>query len=122
MKNAINWFAIPALDLSRAVKFYSTIMGLELHITQMGGSEMAFFPVEEGGIGGHIFTDDAFNPSSDGAVLYLNGGNDLQQVLGKIQNAGGKVVIPKTEITKEIGFFGMFIDSEGNRIALHSPN
>lgn len=122
MKNAINWFAIPARDLKRAVKFYNTIMDIELHMMDMGGREMGFFPVEEGGVGGHVFVDDNFNPSDDGSVLYLNGGDDLQNVVDRIENAGGSIVIPKTQITAEIGYFSMFIDTEGNRIALHSLN
>ena len=122
MKHAINWFAVPTNDLSRAVKFYSSILGSEIEVTQMGPREMAFFPADDGAISGHLFKADGFKPSPDGVMIYLNGGNDLQVVLDKVENAGGKIIMPKTQITPEIGYYAIFIDSEGNRVALHSNN
>jgi predicted enzyme related to lactoylglutathione lyase len=123
MSDVINWFAIPSKDLKRAVKFYSTIFAKDIPITSMGGEDMAFFPMDgDRGVGGHIFSREGFNTSTDGPILYLNGGDNLQDVLDRIEKAGGKITIPKTQITPEIGFFAMFIDSEGNRMALHSPH
>ncbi|MBK8550771.1 MAG: hypothetical protein IPL53_06805 [Ignavibacteria bacterium] len=63
MKNAISWFAIPALDFKRAVKFYNDIFDFELNVIKMGGQDIAFFPIEERGIGGHISTGETFKPS-----------------------------------------------------------
>lgn len=122
MKHAINWFAIPVTDLKRAVKFYNDIFDFNMEITKMGPNEMAFFPIEEGGIGGHLFVAQNSKPSADGVTIFLNGGDDLQNVLGKVDASGGKVTTPKTMITEEIGFMGTFLDSEGNRISLHSPH
>ena len=59
---------------------------------------------------------------ADGAVLYLNGGNDLAGPLSRVQGAGGQVLVEKTKINDEIGFFGLFLDTEGNRIGLHSSS
>ena len=61
------------------------------------------------------------NPSMNGATVYLNGGDDLNQVLSKVETAGGSVLMPKMEIG-ENGFIAQFVDSEGNRVALHSMN
>ncbi|HMS33975.1 MAG TPA: VOC family protein [Ignavibacteria bacterium] len=121
MKNAVNWFAIPAADFNRAVKFYNAVFDFSLHVSQMGGSVIAFFPVEDGGIGGHISKSDTFKPSENGPLLYLNGGEDLQKILDRVESAGGKITYPKTQITPEIGYMGIIIDSEGNRVGLHSP-
>ncbi|MBS1518631.1 MAG: VOC family protein [Bacteroidetes bacterium] len=122
MKNAINWFAVPAIDLNRSVKFFNTIFGFEMKIHNMGGQDMAFFPMEsQEGVGGHIFVSEKHKPTSDGPILYLNGGEDLQPVLDRVEGAGGKIITPKTQISPEVGYMAMFTDSEGNKLALHSP-
>lgn len=120
MENVINWFAIPVLNLRRAILFYNSILDVKLEETNMGGTSMAFFPKKEGGVGGHLFSDPNFIPSQNGPILYLNGSPDLQVVMDKIEKAGGKVLISKTKINSKIGHFGMFLDSEGNRLAIHS--
>ena len=121
-KNAINWFEIPATDLDRATTFYETIFACTLIPMDMGeGFRMRMFPTDEGTTGGAIcHNPDFYKPSADGVLVYLNGNPDLQKILDRVQDAGGKVVIPKTMITEEYGFMALFIDSEGNRIGLHS--
>lgn len=120
MKNAINWFEIPAQNYERAIKFYEAIFGFEMYRMPMGGMDMAFFPCDREAVGGALVCGNGYIPSADGSVVYLNGGDDLNVVLNKVESAGGAVVVPKTLITEEIGFFGMFIDTEGNKVALHS--
>ena len=121
MSNAINWFEIPVDNFDRAAEFYNKIFNYEMPTQEIGGSLMGFLPFEEGkGVGGAIIKGEGFEPSSQGTTVYLNGGDDLSVVLNRVENAGGKVIIPKTEITPEIGFFAMFHDTEGNRLALHS--
>lgn len=122
MKNAINWFAIPASDLKRAVKFYNVIFDFKLEEMKMGTEDLAFFPIEHGGIGGHIYNHKNLEPAGDGVTIFLNGGNNLQEILDRVESAGGKIVTPKTQISPEIGYMCYFTDSEGNKIALHSPN
>lgn len=121
-QHAVNWFEIPSVDFERAVKFYSNILDAEMPITRMGEIDMAFFPMSEDGVGGSVVFYPEAKPSTDGPLVYLNGGDDLSTVLDRVENAGGKVVLPKTEITPEIGYCAIFIDSEGNRLALHSHN
>ena len=120
MHNAINWFEIPAADFNRARTFYSTIFDATMETMDMMGVQMAFFSSDQGGVGGGICCGEGYQPSTVGTLPYLNGGPDLSVVLGRVESAGGKVLMPKTQISEEIGYMAMFLDSEGNRIALHS--
>jgi len=119
--NSLNWFEIPASDIKRATKFYETIFSVEMPQMEMGGS-MAFFPadMQNGRVGGAVVQSDMHKPSVDGAVIYLNANPDLDIALSKVEKAGGKVVMPKTKITDEIGFMAFFIDTEGNKVGMHS--
>lgn len=125
MQNAISWFEIPVSDLARATEFYETIFGISLIPMDMSdGLKMRMFPVEDmmTGIGGALVDSGGFHSSSEthGPLIYLNGNPDVQKVLDKVKDAGGKIVVPKTDITEGFGFMGVFIDTEGNRIGLHS--
>lgn len=120
MANAINWFEIPATNFDRAVKFYSNILDIQMQTTLMGESNMGFFPGEQGSVGGAVVQGEGYEPCEKGTLVFLNGGEDLDNVLSKIEGAGGKVILPKTQITPEYGFFALFLDTEGNRMALHS--
>lgn len=122
-KNAISWFEIPASDLQRAQKFYETIFSIKLNPLDLPNIKMRMFPLEDMmGVGGAIVDSGGFHKPSgtDGPLIYLNGNPDLQNVLEKVEAAGGKVMVPKTEISPEYGYMAVFIDSEGNRIGLHS--
>ena len=124
MNNAISWFEIPSTDLNRAQKFYETIFDITLIPLDTPNIKMRMFPIDDmmTGVGGAIVDSGGFHiPSAtDGPLIYLNGNPDVQFVLDKIEAAGGKVIVPKTEISPEHGYMAVFIDSEGNRIALHS--
>lgn len=123
MNNAINWFEIPANEIERAIKFYETIFDFEMHELDIGdGLRMALFPAESGTVGGAIIQNKEWYKPSDsyGPLLYLNANPDLQQVLDRVEAAGGTVSIPKRMITEENGYMAVIIDSEGNRVALHS--
>jgi predicted enzyme related to lactoylglutathione lyase len=125
MTSAISWFEIPVTDLNRAQEFYETIFGISLIPVDLPNIKMRMFPIDDPmtGIGGALAdTGGTFHKPSatDGPLIYLNANPDLQNVLDKVEAAGGKVFVPKTEISPEYGFMGVFIDSEGNRIGLHS--
>lgn len=121
MANVINWFEIPVSNIERASKFYSTILGGELQQMEMMGTKMAFLPMDGEGVGGSLCQGDNYNPTPKGAKIYLNGGEDLNVPLAKVEKAGGKVVMPKTKINDEIGYMAYFVDTEGNNMAFHSP-
>ena len=120
-ENAINWFEIPVTDFERAKSFYSTIYDYEMPVNEMGGTMMGFFLFQQGkGIGGAICRGEGYEPSQKGTLVYLSGGDDLSRVLNRVEDAGGRVTVPKTQITPEIGYFAVFVDTEGNRVAIHS--
>lgn len=121
MANAINWFEIPANNLERACEFYGKVLGQDVHTHEVGGFKMGFLHNGEDGVGGALVKGDGYSPSAEGALIYLNGGTDLSDPLNRVEDAGGKVVLPKTKISDEIGYYGMFIDCEGNKLAFHSP-
>ena len=119
MTNALNWFDIPVSDMERAAKFYSEILGVALEPGPSGpGYQMAMFPTQ-GGVGGALMQGEVYTPSHQGALVYLNGGDDLNTVLSRVEAAGGKVLQEKFGIG-ENGFPAYFEDTEGNRVGLHS--
>ena len=123
LKSAINWFEIPATDFDRAVRFYSEIYDFEMPTRDMGHIKMGFFQHEQGtGIGGSLVFGEGYTPSVDGVKIYLNGGADLSTVLARVTAAGGSIIMQKTEISPDIGYFAIIDDTEGNRVHLHSMN
>lgn len=122
-KNAISWFEIPTKDLNRAQKFYEAIFQIKMTALDLEQIKMRMFPLEDPmDVGGALVHNDQFYKSSatDGPLIYLNGNPDVQLVLDRVEAAGGKIQVPKTMISPEYGYMAIFIDTEGNRIALHS--
>src|SRR5882757_9445755 len=123
MNNAISWFEIPATDLDRATRFYESIYGFKMTAVDMPNIRMRMFPLDDmQGIGGALVDSGGFHKPSatDGPLVYLNGNPDVQKVLDKVEAAGGKIFLPKTEISPDYGYMAVIIDTEGNRIGLHS--
>ena len=120
LTNSLNWFEIPVTDFERAKLFYSMIYNYEMPDQMMGPLHMGFLLVEKGGIGGAIVQGEGYVPSQEGTLVYLNGGKDLNVVLNRVENAGGQIILPKTKINDELGYFAIFLDCEGNKVALHS--
>jgi predicted enzyme related to lactoylglutathione lyase len=123
--NALNWFEIPAVDTDRAKKFYETIFDVSMESVDMMGMQMVMFPQSQepnGKVSGALVKSDFHKPSGDGVLIYLNANPDMQPILDRVEGAGGKVAMPKTQISPEIGYMAFFIDTEGNRIGLHSGN
>ena len=124
MKNAVSWFEIGTKDLERAKKFYEEIFNIEMTPMDFPNIKMRLFPVEDpaSGIGGAIVHTDGFhNPSkTDGPLVYLNANPDVQIILDRVEGAGGSILVPKTTISPEFGHIAIILDTEDNRIALHS--
>lgn len=122
-KDAISWFEIPAIDLNRAQNFYEAIFDINMIPLDTPGIKMRMFPLENmADVGGAVVDSGGFHKPSatDGPLLYLNANPNVQLVLDRIEAAGGKITVPKTQISPEYGYMAVFIDTEGNRIALHS--
>jgi uncharacterized protein len=122
MKSYISIFEIPATEISRTIDFYQEILGIKIEKIEMPEMQMGVFPYEGQMVTGVIIQAEGYKPSADGVTLYLNGGDNLQIILDKVEKNGGKVLIPKTMHADENGYFAIFLDSEGNKIGLHSPN
>jgi len=122
--NAVGWFEIPVSDMERAMVFYEKVLDLKMQRMQMGPLDMAWFPWTETGAGSPgslVYHADFYKPSTDGVLIYLTAhSGDLNNELGRVEDAGGKVLQPKTKISDEYGFMALILDSEGNRVALHS--
>lgn len=121
--NALNWFEIPAKDIDRARKFYEAIFKVKLSpLQEMMGMQMISFPYEpeSGKASGALVKSKMHKPSQSGAYIYLNANPSIQTVISRIEKAGGKVAMPKTKISPEIGYMAFFIDTEGNKVALHA--
>lgn len=122
MRNTINWFELPVTDFDRAKKFYEAIFEASIADQMMGPYRMGFLPYDEqGGVSGAIVHGEGYVPSDKGAMVYLNADGILDEMMERINKAGGKVVVPRTPITPEIGDFAIFLDTEGNKVALHTP-
>ncbi|MCD2260013.1 VOC family protein [Psychroserpens luteolus] len=123
MKNAVNWFEIPVKDYNRAKQFYATVMGSKITDLPMPEDNMKYgvfeYDEDNNGVGGAIIEGEGQNPTTDGATIYLNGGENLDIALNKVEANGGKIMMPKTDIG-QFGFIAQFLDTEGNRVALHS--
>ena len=124
MNNAISWFEIPATDLPRAQKFYETIFGIQLMPMDMDNIKMRMFPLDDmmTQVGGAIVDSGGFHKPSltDGPLIYLNGNPDVQLIMNRVEAAGGKIMVPKTQISPDYGYMAVLVDTEGNRIGLHS--
>lgn len=120
MPNAINWFEIPVADLARACRFYEQVMDCTLTHETLEDAMMALFPADGAGVGGCLVSHPQMKPSSEGTCVYLNAGSDLTPQLARVEAAGGRVIVPRTLIREDIGYFALFLDSEGNRVGLHA--
>ena len=119
--NSLNWFEIPAIDIARAKRFYENIFEVKMEEMEMPGMKYAMFPFDpaKAKVAGWLAQSPMHTPSSTGSLIYLNANPNLQNVLDRIEKAGGKITMPKTSIGPN-GFMAFFIDSEGNIMALHS--
>jgi len=122
MKSHISIFEIPATDISRAVDFYKAILGINIEKMEFPEMQMGIFPYEEQMVTGVIVKTEGDKPSANGVTIYLNGGDNLQVILDKVEKNGGEIIVPKSPHADDSGYYALFLDSEGNKMGLHSPN
>ena len=120
MDHLANWIEIPVGDLKRAKEFYSMVLDAKLTDLKIQDTEYAIFACEDAYNCGALACGVLYKPSQDGVVVYLNGQNDLSKFLARVKRAGGTVLVEKTFLAKEAGYFGLFLDSEGNKIGVQS--
>ena len=127
-KKIAGWFEIPVADMERALKFYEEVFRFKMIRNKMGVLDMAFFPGSTdpqaaGAAGSLVYHPEFYNPSPQGTLIYLSSQErDLSVELNRVEAAGGSIYLQKKQIALDIGYMGVMIDSEGNRIALHSWN
>lgn len=120
MQTNINWFEIPSIDFPRAVRFYETIFDSKLKVEQFGSFPMGVFPGKEGNSIGCVIQGEQYAPNPNGPVLYMDATPDMDGVLARIEKAGGRILLEKTALPQDMGYIAHFIDTEGNRLALHA--
>ncbi|MHB1744029.1 MAG: VOC family protein [Acidobacteriaceae bacterium] len=119
-KSRIVWFEIPATQFDRAVKFYQSILKTTLKLEQEDTSQLAIFSYQPPAIGGCVIARKGYTPGT-GAIVYLNADPDLQVVLDRVPEAGGKVLVPRTALQQgAMGYFARILDTEGNQVGLHA--
>ena len=118
MPNTIGWCDIPVKDLDRAIKFYSAALGQTVSKETFGEITFGLLPNAYNGVSGCLVLDEA-QPSPNGPMIYLNCEGRLEDAIAAVEKNGGKVLKPKHQIGSH-GFRAVVLDSEGNRVALHS--
>ncbi len=116
MTNRIVWFDVPASDLERAMNFYSKVLDVEIKEEFPGVAVMSH---DQGEVAGCVFKSEEIQPSDQGALLYFNVNGRLDAAVAAVEECGGTIKEPPHSIG-EFGHRALVIDSEGNRIALHS--
>ena len=117
--NAVTWFEIPTVNIERAASFYATVLDVTLR-PWPGAEPCRMFPSGDGGVGGCLVERENQKPAADGSLVYLNVDGKLDQVVGRAQQNGGKLLVPRTAIDGGFGFYAVILDSEGNHVGLHS--
>lgn len=117
--NWIQWFEIPVGNFERAKTFYEKIFAINIEARDFGSFKMGTLPGKNTGA---LCYGEWYNPGEKGPLIYLNANPDLNDVLEKVEDAGGEIISEKKQISEEMGYMALFYDSEGNRIALKSDN
>jgi predicted enzyme related to lactoylglutathione lyase len=119
MQHAIAWFELPVTDLERGVAFYNTVLATRLSdVTEADNRRFAMFPAEDG-VTGAIVKGEGYRPSTDGAIVFLNAGSEVEPAVTRVEAAGGRVLLPRLDMG-EWGVAAFIVDSEGNKVALHA--
>ena len=119
----VGWFEIPVTDMDRARTFYETVFEVGIQVHQIGELEMGWFPMadgKKGAAGSLVKHPDFYHPSSTAGVVIYFSCKDVAVSLERVSRAGGTVLQPKKAVGEGYGYMGLFLDTEGNRIALHS--
>ena len=117
--STINWFEIPSSDFDRAVKFYETIFAKDLGKGDFMGTPTAVFAYERPNISGCVLKEEGHTPSNRGTLVFLNANGIFDDVLARVTKAGGKVE-KVMDLPEGLGRAAHIIDSEGNRVGLHT--
>ena len=114
------WFDLPVADLERASRFYAAVLGIKVSREKAGN--FSFAVLEHGATGnGGCLIPNAKEVSAAGILVYMNVDGRIRDALAQVQRHGGRV-LKAIESIGPHGFRAIVLDSEGNRIALHSAS
>ena len=119
MSNQIVWCDIPVTNLDRAIKFYSALLGKPVTKQMVSKNEFGLLPDADSGVSGCLIVSKEAKPTTDGPLIYFNCEGRLALAIAVVDLNGGRVLQPRHPIGPH-GFRALALDSEGNRIALHS--
>ena len=122
-QNLVGWVEIPVTDMERAKAFYEAVFDIKISVHDFEETLMGWMPSvpgQPGSSGALILKPEWYIPNFKEGVLIYFSCDDVQNELDRIVALGARILKPKTKISDEIGYMGLFHDSEGNRIGLHS--
>ncbi|MBN1446693.1 MAG: VOC family protein [Bacteroidetes bacterium] len=124
MAHLIRWFEIPVVGFDRAKRFYEKLLNIRITEADIGGLLMGFLgdPDDHASRSGAIVQHEWYHPSEDGVLIYFDAGDDVEPLLARAEMAGGSVLVPKRQISEEMGYMAVIRDTEGNRIGLLSKS
>jgi uncharacterized protein len=120
MSNQIVWCDIPAKDLDRAIRFYSAVLGQLIEKEDFSGFSIGVFPHAGEAVSACLCVGENHPTGVAGPLIYLNCAGRLDDAVAAVAANGGKVLQPQHQIGP-FGYRAVILDSEGNRVALHSP-
>jgi hypothetical protein len=115
------WTDIPVIDLDRAIKFYSAMLDAPVSKEGGDGVEFGLLPHDENNVSGCLTVSGDNQPSLLGPLIYLSVEGRLDEAIKAVKANGGEVAQAKQQIGA-YGYRAVIVDSEGNRIALHSTS
>ncbi len=122
MPNVLVWADIPVTDMDRAMKFYGEILQIEL-MQPFPGQPVAVPPQDMGPVAFDLVMSEDNKPSStEGTRIYLSALGDIEAMAKRVEAAGGRIVMPPTDMGEMVGTICFFVDSEGNRIGIQQPH
>ena len=118
LTNAVAWFEIPTADFAKSIPFYNQVLGVTLEATEFGPTHIAVFPYDRPGVGGCLLQEKGSAASAGGGTIVYLPVKKIDESIARIAPAGGTVVVPKTPVGPDMGYFTRFHDPEGNLVGL----
>jgi predicted enzyme related to lactoylglutathione lyase len=118
-QNTFCWVDVPVTNLDRAIRFYSAVLGGEVKKESFGEMNFGLLPHYESNVSGCLVAGKEFLPSQSGPMVYFSVEGRLDDAIAQVNLNGGKILQKKCQIGPH-GYRAIILDSEGNRVALHS--